>query len=361
MMVKQGAARMAAVSTPARSDDEAELEEVDDYSKLRELLSISPTKDTYCRSALYFVLTGRRRVWTVRHKSNYLVLVFHPNVDRTLLVFCPFVSRAAELAEQVVVLSTCKKFLAQFEGYEIRLARIPELIADEFFSNYSRDVGYCTLEEVDETVLDWVYPSYDIDLQKLLNLEGRKLKICRKKLRKISRNDIEVLRPADFSPQALVRAVREVYKGWVHTKLTSHHTLGISPRELMSCYREISQLNRDASLAMDGVILKRGTDYIAFSFWERPISGKIVASLAALPVSYEKGLSEYLYYAIAECLKTEKYDEMCIGGSETASLDQFKKKLDPSGVHKLRTLRIHLNASKLDPDPISMSRLAVVR
>jgi hypothetical protein len=33
---------------------------------------------------------------------------------------------------------------------------------------------------------------------------------------------------------------------------------------------------------------------------------------------------------------------MCIGGSETASLDQFKKKFDPINIHRLQTIRFSL-------------------
>lgn len=364
-------ARAVAPASATQSDGEAELEEVDDYGKLRELLSRGVTPDAYCCSALYFALTGRHKVWIVRHKDRYLVVLRHPNVARTLLVFCPFISSASELAEQVEALSRCEKFLDQCEGHGIFLARIPELIADDFLSKHAMGLLHCKPERVKEEVLDWVHPSYDIHLERLLRLEGRKLKIYRKKLRKFCGQDIEVLRPKkDFSPQELVKAVREVNKGWVRTKLTSKISHrgpeispsepGFSPRELMSCYREMARLNRDTSLAMDGLVLKRAGTYIAFSFWERPANGKTVACLAALPVSHEKGLSEYLYYVIADCLKNEGYEYMCIGGSETASLDQFKKKLDPGRAHKLQTMRIRLNASRPGSDPLSASRLTLV-
>jgi hypothetical protein len=362
MTVQHGPARAVAPDSATQSDGEAELEEVDDYSELRELLSRSLTSDVYCRSALYFALTGRRKVWIVRYKDRYLVVLRHPNVPRTLLVFCPFISSASELAEQVEALSRCKGFLTQFQDHGIFLARIPERIAEDFLSKHAVGLPHCKPEQVQEEVLDWVYPSYDIELQKLLNLEGRRLKIYRKKLRKFCGQDIEVRRPSDFSLKELVKVVREVNKGWVRTKLTSQSTRGISPRGLMGCYRAMVALNGDPSLAMDGLILKRGEDYLAFSFWERPANGKAVACLAALPVSHEKGLSEYLYYAIAKCLKQEKenYNEMCIGGSETASLDQFKKKLDPSGVHELQTIRIRLNAPKPSPDAAPASHLTLV-
>jgi hypothetical protein len=114
----------------------------------------------------------------------------------------------------------------------------------------------------------------------------------------------------------------------------------------------MARLNGNPSLAMDGLILKRGEEYLGFSFWERPPAGTTVACLAALPVSYEKGLSEFLYYVIAGCLEKDGYKKICIGGSETKSLDQFKKKLDPSEVHELQTIRVFLATPKLHSDPL---------
>jgi hypothetical protein len=344
------AAQQAALDTSTQGGDEEELEEVNDYSKLRELLSRSSTVDAYCRSALYFALTGRRKVWIVKHGDKYLVLLPHPNVTVTLLVFFPFVSSAVELAEQVEALCRCQKFLSQFQDHEILLARVPELIAEGLFSRCAPSLQDCTLERVDEKKLDWLYPSYDIELQRLSSPQGGKLKVYRRKLRKFCDQNIEMLRPRLLSTKDLVKAVHAVSEGWVHTKLASknsHQLLGISKNELVDCYRAMARLNTDRSLAIDGLILKRGGAYVAFAFWERPANGKIVPCLAALPVSHEKGLSEYLYFSIAECLKDEGYKEMCIGGSETASLDQFKKKLDPSKAHKLQTIRITLRSSQM--------------
>src|SRR5262249_3073626 len=100
--------------TPTESDCDDVPVEVSDFKKLREILSSSPTRDAYCRSALYYVFTGRGEVWTVKHRNNYLVLLRHPNVIDCLLVFFPFVSDAFDLVEQVKALCRCKSFLMGF-------------------------------------------------------------------------------------------------------------------------------------------------------------------------------------------------------------------------------------------------------
>jgi hypothetical protein len=210
------------------------------------------------------------------------------------------------------------------------------------------------LEIVNETKLDWAYPSYDAHLQKLINPQGGKLKTYRKKIRKFCKLGIDVIRSKDLDQQELRKAVIYVNKNWIRAKSrsgTSFQSQGISRRELIGPYQTLARLNSDITLAIDGLILKRGGAYVAFSFWERPRSEDIVSCFAALPCSYEKGLSEYLYYCIADCLKGEGYNSMCIGGSETASLDQFKQKLDPINIHRLQTIR--LSPQNQDSNPLS--------
>jgi hypothetical protein len=345
-LVEEGSCRavgqVAAPEVSTQDHDEGVVERIYDLNKLRALLSISSSPDVYCRSVLYFALTGRGEVWIAKHSSQYMVLLPHPNVSGTLLVFFPFASDAFSLLEHVRTLCKLGSFLTGFKHHF--LARIPEFVAEEALRPSSHLHGdLCDkLERVDEEKLDWAYPSYDIDLPKLVDPRGGKLKTFRKKVRKFSHRDIEIIRPKDLEGSELRRAVRQVNKGWIRAKLgsgNSHQILGVRRRELMECYHALARLNSDSAIAIDGLLLKRRSDYVAFSFWERTKTSQVVPCLAALTCSYEKGLSEYLYYCIAKCLMSQGYHSMCIGGSETASLDQFKKKLDPINSHTLRTIR----------------------
>jgi hypothetical protein len=108
----------------------------------------------------------------------------------------------------------------------------------------------------------------------------------------------------------------------------------------MDPYQTLAKLKTTTELPIGGFLLKRGRTCIGLALWEYPRTGDIVPGLAALPSSYEKGLSEYIYYSIAKWLLREGYDRMCIGGSETAGLDHFKQKLDPIATRRLRTLRL---------------------
>jgi hypothetical protein len=314
-----------------------------DFRELRQILLDSCTDDVYCRSPLYFAFTGRGIVWTVKHENCFIVLLPHPNVDETLLVFFPSVSSACELARQVNTLFSFKLFLKTFR--EVLLARIPEPIAEETLKGtHHLDCG--RFEKVDERIMDWVFPSYDVLLERLVDPKGGKLKTYRKKIRRFQHQDVLVIKAKTLGPRELKRAVADINKNWIRTKRNnekSYYISDISPRELMECYQTMVRINSDITSEMDGLVLKRGNSYLAFSFWERLRHENAISCFAALPCSHEKGLSEYLYHCVADQLIQEGYKTMCIGGSETAGLDHFKRKFAPSHSHPLRTIRLSIH------------------
>ena len=241
------------------------------------------------------------------------------------------------------------------------MARIPDAVATEI---KKKALGHnslgCKLEIINETKLDWAYPSYDVCLKSLANPEGRRLKTYRHKVRQFYKRynqGMEFISPGALDQNELRSAIRQVNVSWVQTKLKSNNSpeaLGIPIADLIDPYEALPQLNSDFTLGIDGLILKRGGAYVAFSFWERPRDGDIVPCITALPCSHEKGLSEYLYYCIAQRLRNDGYDSMCIGGSETVGLDQFKQKLNPIDIHRLRTIRLSRRDQR--PSPLSVIR-----
>jgi hypothetical protein len=313
---------------------QSEPDRINDFFDLRQILSASATKDAYCRSPLYFSFTGRGNVWTVKCNNGYLILLPHPNITNTLLVFFPFVSSALELTEQIERLRNFSSFLTKYK--EVLLARIPETIA------VGIDCAKAKAQHVDERKLDWVYPCYDLSVERLLNPQGPDLSIYRNKIGKFRKHGIEVITAKNLPPHKLRIAVRQINKSWI--KLKSGAWLPdqrITTRELIGPYRALARLSEDVTSDIDGIFLKRENDYIAFSFWEKPRNWDTVPCFASLTSSYEPGLSEYLYRCTAECVK-DRYRYISIGGSETASLDRFKRKFAPEKTHTLRTIRLFL-------------------
>jgi hypothetical protein len=308
-----------------------------DFSDLRRILSSSFTADAYCRSAVYFAFTGRGEVWTISCNAGYLILLPHPNIHNVLLVFFPFASSPSEFMEQIERLSHFPSFLMTYD--EVLLARIPEAIADEVLAGM--DCATAKVQRVNEKKMDWIFPSYDVSVESLLQPRGAKLSKYRQKIGKFRDKGIAVVNAKELAPRELRMAVVRINVSWIRTKLKNDALLRelSTTSELMDPYRTLARLSEEVTSDIEGIFLKRENVYIAFSFWEKLRNGDTVPCFAAMTSTYEPGLSEYLHRCIAERVK-DRYQYMCIGGSETASLDKFKRKFAPVKAHSLRTIRL---------------------
>src|SRR5262249_53982589 len=155
---------------------------------------------------------------------------------------------------------------------------------------------------------------------------GAKLRKYRQKIKTFRKQGIKIITAKEVAPRELRMAVARINMSWIRTKLkksTSLQDRGITTYELMDPYRSLARLSEELTSDIDGIFLQRENVYVAFSFWEKPRNCDTAPCFAAMTSSYEPGLSEYLYRCIAERLADQGYDRMCIGGSETASLDQF--------------------------------------
>jgi hypothetical protein len=351
-------------SVSATLDD---LHRIGDFSDLRRILSASATKDAYCRSAIYFAFTGRGNVWTMKCNERHLILLRHPNIDDTLLVFFPFASSASELMEQIEQLSLFLKIERSSHSSsslgtysEVLLARIPEKIADKVLA---MDSAAATVQHINEEKLDWAYPSYDLCVKGLVKPQGPEFSIYRNKIRKFCTEGIEVITAKEVPPDEVRVAVRQINESWIRTKLKSGTSIGdqgLTAYELTDPYDALARLSEEVTSDIDGIFLKRDDAYIAFSLWERPRIGDTVPSFAAMTSSYEPGLSEYLHRCIADRVK-DRYKYICIGGSETEGLDRFKRKFAPVNTHRLRTMRLLLEtgANQEDEAPEPMGENAI--
>jgi hypothetical protein len=240
--------------------------------------------------------------------------------------------------EQIARLNDFSSFLKEYD--QVLLARIPEKIANEVLA--STDGAKPRVQHVDEKKLDWVYPSYDVSVESLLNPQGAKLSRYRQKIKRFRNEGIKVLTAKELAPRELRMAVSRINKGWIRTKRTNGTSLrerGITTYELMDPYRTLALLSEEVTSDIEGIFLKREDVYIAFSFWEKLRNWDTVPCFGAMTSSYEPGLSEYLHRCVAGRVE-DQYKYMCIGGSETASLDQFKRKFAPVNTHNLRTIRL---------------------
>ncbi len=177
-----------------------------------------------------------------------------------------------------------------------------------------------------------------------MNPQGATLSNYRNMIRRFRKQEIKVITAKEAPPCELQMAVEQVNRSWILTKQKRGTLLPDQDiDELMAPYRALARASEDVTSDIDGIFLKRENAYIAFSFWEKLRNWDTVPCFAAMTSSYEPGLSEFLHRCTAEYVK-DRYRYICFGGSETASLDRFKRKFAPVKTHTLRTMRLVLQA-----------------
>lgn len=314
----------------------------DNLSDLIQILSRVSTPDAYLSSGLYYALTSRTRADVVKFRAFSIIVMAHPNIPGKLLTFFPFARSGQDYKKQINAMA--KSRIYSSHQNEFYVARVPAAVSRELFAKKDyASLPDCELWEKAETVLDWRFPSYDVSTIALAKMSGRRLSLFRKKVKKFDSGNTKVLYLSEFHPEVAETAIMDIKEHWVETK--SDEEGGLAPdvrKNLESPYDCLARMAFNRNLPMDGLFVKRGSQYIAFAIWETVEPSKTVPCIAALTASREKGLSEYLYFRTAERLTELGYSAMCIGGSETLGLDCFKRKLAPIAAHELTTIKVRL-------------------
>jgi hypothetical protein len=309
--------------------------------QLRSLLEGIDSNDTYMKSYLYHAYTGRQRIESIQNNGLVAIIHTHPNLKNCFLIFFPTNVEDEDFLHHCSLLES---YQSRFQNHNILIGRIPRQITDGLFSG-KREVtsnGF-SLRLVEERVLDWRYPSYDVSLTRLAEPVGRDLSIYRKKIRKFRKQSISILRLGDVRMLGEVEAaILGVNRQWIQTKIAErpdNAQLTMPIADLSDPYECIARLALNTEIEIDGIFLKRDDKYIGFALWQQVNSG-VVPCLAALPACHERGLSEYIYFQVTSVLSGRGHTEMCIGGSETYGLDHFKRKLAPIRSHLMSTVKL---------------------
>jgi hypothetical protein len=325
-----------------------------EYRRLTEMLSKSKADDVYIRSPLYFAFTGRKGMLHFSINGLELIGCTHPNDDATLLLFMPFVYNEHALRTYVEALAyslenrdqALFRFFRRFKS--IHIARVPRtLIGLKEFDCRKIEKGSVSLEIAMEDRLDWAFPSYDICLSKSADPRGAELATYRNKVRKFERQGVSVVPFAELSCDKKSEIIYDISKRWVRNKRGNIDGIALASfneEELLGPYSCLSNIVKRDEFPIDGIFLKKGSEYLAFWLWED--NGKrtdAVPCLAAVQASYEPGCAEYLHYQAARMLLHCGYRQMCIGGSESEALDTFKRKFRPVREHELYTLKFDMN------------------
>ncbi len=168
--------------------------------------------------------------------------------------------------------------------------------------------------KVEEKELDWAYPVHTLGTSKVADHRGNLFQQFRTKLNKLDRSRITV---DDLQPHQHSEAVAKILKGWN----------GPEPEKLAPYQR---LLDLFGALPLRGRLAFQDGQPVGFSIWEETSQAEGLANgYAHIGLHEVPGMSRFVILDMCETLLARGFDRVCIGGSETEGLDQFKRQLRP--------------------------------
>ncbi|WP_425088865.1 phosphatidylglycerol lysyltransferase domain-containing protein [Stappia sp.] len=276
-----------------------------DLGWLQRVLDRHQTNDPYQASATYYAMTGRDGVWLAKDETaqSAAVVCQHPNLSNSYLVFPPIGARGDALVWEVM-----KRIAAT--GADCQVARANEALVKRL----SGSSAHGALVAAPERVLDWAYPVHTLDTAKLAAHRGGDYEPLRRKLNKL---DMDKVTAIEIAPDVHRNTIEGIVALWSH-----------GDRDKSAPYQRLLDLFGAAPLS--GRLHFFDGEPAGFSIWEQttPETG-MANAFAHIGLREIPGLSQYVMVDMCRTLEDRGYSRVCIGGSETAGLDQFKRQLRP--------------------------------
>jgi len=286
----------------------------DDLADLQSILNNHQSSDPYQSSAGYFAMTGRDGLWLVKEGSAAVVVCRHPNIRDEFLVF-PSIGKGGPSLLTKTIAAVSKI------GVKISLARAGEDVTEKLFDSYPN----VQLKRMPEKILDWAYPVHTLDTAKVVKHTGRAFQQFRTQINKIDTKDVVAF---DLDLGVHRQAVREIVLKWSDGE-----------DEKVAPYKRMLDLFK--TLPMSGRIVFNKEQPAGFSVWEEtfPKNG-LANAYAHLGLHEIEGMARFVMLDMCQTLHRNGFSRVCIGGSETAGLDQFKRQLRPIDSVSLGSIQV---------------------
>jgi hypothetical protein len=274
--------------------------------------------ESYCLSPAYFEYTGRRGIWMSQSESSLVVFCRHPNDDRKILIF-PEISREGsyELTNNLIA-------NADFNKYGLQLSRFTDEQHKNFLSFMAtRSKRHIKINCMPETRLDWGYPVNILSTSALTVRNTSGFTQLRQRLRKIDAGALYV-QTIDISSHR--QGIRDLLAKWA----SKYKHVGYSLNDLISPSQKLFTILENNLKFFGGQVIFIDGVIESFCLWENPVLPGLPANALAMISSHDrKGLSEWQIVLMCEQLNAEAVPLVNIGGSETLTLDRFKRKFAP--------------------------------
>jgi len=289
-------------------------------------LMAKDTHDPFAQSAAYFGMTGRNGLWIYGNDTGFVLMARHPNDENAVLVFPPYGDATT---------NTVKEAMShrRFPEGNVELARANPSNKTQ----YREQLTSGKIPHDFQTKLDWAQPVHLVSALEIVERDGPEFRQLRQNFNKAVR---EKLSAQEISTKEHIEDVKEIVRRWAE----QDDKPGYSREDLMTPTESLLQLmKREIPVSISGVVVHDAEKQpIGFWIWHET-EDKVAMSLARVSIGHLdgiKGSAEFGAVKMAEILKARGATEICLGGSETESLDAFKQKLNPYRSMRLSSLSI---------------------
>jgi hypothetical protein len=292
--------------------------------------------DSYLKSLPYFLLTGRKGFYFFRNDETSLSVAIHPHKENTLVVF-PEYGGKGDLTLDV---------LTEFSrtGFDVQLARYTE----KDYENLQGALARAKQEVIqsisikEEDLLDWRYPTRILDTAAVADLQGKKFEKIRNKFNKVAQNsDYQVIPLVHHEAEKVIRATIFHWLGCL--AYVGRHT----GEDVSGFYHALLENISQHPLLFDGFAIKTDREAVGFTVWD--VTGNTANALAGLTQRNIPGMSEFQTVTACRILDDQGVNFYNLGGSETASLDQYKLKFHPVESIKMFSCDVEFSTNKAMP------------
>ncbi|WP_350335237.1 phosphatidylglycerol lysyltransferase domain-containing protein [Coralliovum pocilloporae] len=282
-----------------------------DLGMLQRALLRTTRADAYSQSASYLAMTGRNGLWLYSTDDTFMVVASHPNKNDHLLLFPPMGREPAQLFSQAL-------HDTRISSGQVQLARISE--QDQLLLAWVQASGHMTVAP--EGMLDWLFPVHTLSTKAVSEHKGRQFRNFR--------HGINLARDANLTASLIdlkcdKAAIQNLTNQWAAESIRRRYSLD----DLVAPTNAILSLMENTELPLHGLMVQKNGVPVGFMTWEEtdPVN-RTATSQCGLAVE-GKGVIEFIYLSMCEILNRRGFSHLCIGGSETAGLDQFKRKMNP--------------------------------
>ncbi len=277
--------------------------------------------DYFSISSAYYLMTGRKGLWIYGNEETFLVAARHPNKKQeSILLFPPIGKSPIRLIQSALsdkMLSKGEVQLARIENEDMHLVMKLQLH------------GFSPPEA--EKILDWTYPVHIISTEQVIEHIGSAYRNFRSHINRAIRKGY-TSKIIDIKSDK--KDLLEIVHNWANDGKKPEFTY----EDLVTPTIEVIRLMEDDILSLDGVIIYDKNTPIGFWIWEETGQEKnIAASLVRISIGGNSS-AEFAGLKMCERLKEKGISKVCLGGSETKSLDDFKRKMVPIDSIELKTM-----------------------